>query len=67
MHEIAENRPASKRLPAAPRVFDAELSSRLNDLPPHAHARVGALLDAKRIQLLLDDDGRAIVARGAVR
>ena len=66
MREIAENRPASKRLPVAPRIFDPELRlpAHLADIPSRARAHVGRMIDDQRVRLLLDGNGRAIVVRG---
>jgi hypothetical protein len=63
MREIAENRPASKRLPVAARIFEPELRlpAHLADIPSRARARVGRMIDDQLIRLVLDRDGRPIV------
>ena len=70
MQNIATSPSFEKRQAAAPRVFSEGIGqtipAHLSDLDAHARARIGALLDAKRIRLLLDRDGHVIVAR-AVR
>jgi hypothetical protein len=65
---IASPVPAEKRSSATPRIFDPELSGQLpcwlDELSPLARARAGRALDDGAIKLLLDRDGRVLVARG---
>jgi hypothetical protein len=66
MSDLARNPLVSKRVFAAPVVFPllgVQLPARLDALDPRAHAHVGTLLDAKRVRLLLDGNGRMLVAR----
>jgi hypothetical protein len=65
MPDLAQDSADSKRLHAAPRAFSAGLGrplpARLTDMDAHARARIGALIDARRIRLVRDDDGSVLV------
>jgi hypothetical protein len=67
MPDLARNSADSKRLATPPRIFPAGLGrplpARLADLNPLAHARVGVLLDDKRVRLVLGDHGEIVVVR----
>jgi hypothetical protein len=62
---LAASARSEKRPTVAPRVFSEGLG---RQLPAHltnldARARIGVLLDAKRVRLLLDRDGHVVVAQ----
>jgi hypothetical protein len=65
MQNIASTASPEKRQPAAPHVFSEGLGlpAHLASMDAHARARLGPLLDAKRIKLVLDCDGQPLVVR----
>jgi hypothetical protein len=65
MPDLAQDSADSKRQHTAPRAFSAELGrplpARLTDMDAPARARIGALIDARGIRLVRDDDGSVLV------
>jgi hypothetical protein len=61
---IASPGPAEKRPAVTPRIFEPELRlpAHLADIPSRARAHVGRMIDDQLIRLVLDRNGRPIVA-----